>query len=237
MLSCCKLKESHMKILVFCLLAVLNHSPALAQVARQITMDIQGNSPVISFLVDESIIVNISQEGTILDFGIENNSVYNYHFKLDKYMGRVDHYSANDNEAFQGKIKYIGRTLFTYYSASENDMFRGKIKTIGTIRFSYFTGYDDEAFRGKIKEAGLLSFNWYGSIDNEAFKGKLKTVGGTPLTYYAAYDDKAYKGKIKSIGTTSYTYYSFYDRQEYRGAMKTGNRTPNINGIKYLIKY
>lgn len=226
-----------MKKIAFCLPAVFSCLLALPQVARQITMDIMGSTPIISFLVDNSVIVNISKEGELMDYGIENNSVYNYQLKLDNYMGRVDHYSANENEAYQGKVKYIGRTHFTYYTAGDNEMFKGKIKTIGNIRLNYFTNYDDEAFRGKIKDAGTLSFSWYGSLDNEAFKGKLKTVGNTALSYYASYDDKAYKGKIKNIGPVAYTYYSFYDRQEYRGAMKTGNRTPNINGLKYYVKY
>ncbi len=226
-----------MKKLFFALFLIMLVVALPAQVIRQISMDAYGNSVQISFLIDESVIVNISMDGNIIDWGIENNSIYNYEKKLDKYMGRVEYYSTNENEAYRGKAKYIGRTAFTYYTADENEMFKGKIKAIGSIPLAYYAVYDDESFRGKIKNAGIISLTWFGSLENDAYKGKLKTVGPAALNYYTAFDDKAFKGKIKNIGGASFTYYSSLDRIEYRGTMKTGSRTPIVNGIKYFIRY
>ncbi|MEP6950633.1 MAG: hypothetical protein ABI863_15215 [Ginsengibacter sp.] len=213
-------------------------SPVFAQRLAKITIDNSGNSDIITFLIDETVLVNMTKDGKIIDWGIENNAIANiYPGRLDKYMGKEEYYPATDNEAYRGKVKYIGRTIFTYYTSDENEVLKGKVKTIGSNLLDYYMPYDDPAFKGNLKDAGSVSFTYYRSFDNDAYKGKLKTVGPTSLNYYGSFDDKAYKGKIKSIDRSVFTYYSSYDRKEYSGSLKTGSHTAYIGDIKYFIKY
>ena len=212
--------------------------PVFAQRLAQITLTSSANSDIISFLVDETIFVNMTKDGKIIDWGIESNTVRtnNYPGRLDKYMGREEYYASTENEAYRGKIKYLGRTVFTYYTSDESETLKGKVKNIGTNLFDYYTTYDDAAFRGNLKNAGPVSFTWFSSFDNDAYKGKIKTVGPTALSYYGSFDDKAFRGKVKSIGRSSFTYYSSYDRIGYGGTIKTGSPIVYIDGVKYFIR-
>ncbi|MEO8764396.1 MAG: hypothetical protein ABI416_08915 [Ginsengibacter sp.] len=221
------------QILLTCLL-----SPAFCQKVAKITIDNRGNADIISFLVDETVIVNLSKDGKIIDWGIENNTVRAniYPGRLDKYMGKEEYFPATDNEAYAGKVKYIGRTPFTYYTASDGESLKGKVKTIGTSLLDYYMPYDDPAFRGFIKTAGPVTFTYYRSFDNEAFKGKIKSVGATTLAYYGSFDDKAFKGKVKNIDRAAYTYYSSYEKKEYSGMLKTGSQILFSGDVKYFIK-
>lgn len=227
-----------MKKLSFVISFTLLLTSAFTQRLAQITLTRSANSDIISFLVDETVIVNMTKDGKVIDWGIENNTVRtnNYPGRLDKYMGREEYYPSSENEAYRGKVKYIGRTIFTYYTSDESETLKGKVKTMGTNLFDYYTSYDDAAFKGNLKNAGPLSFTWFSSFDNDAYKGRIKTVGSTILTYYGSFDDKAFRGKIKSIGQSSFTYYSSYDRIGYNGIMKTGSPIMYIDGIKYFIR-
>jgi hypothetical protein len=227
-----------MKKLSFVVSFTLLLTSSFAQRLAQITLANSGNSDLISFLVDETVIVNMTKDGKVIDWGIENNTVraINYPGRLDKYMGREEYYAATENEAYRGKVKYIGRTAFTYYTSDENEMLKGKVKTMGTNVFDYYTSYDDQAFKGNLKNAGPLTFTYFNSFDNDAYKGKIKTVGATTFTYYGSFDDKAFKGKIKSIDRALFTYYSSYDRVEFHGIMKTGSPIVYLDGVKYFIR-
>ena len=226
-----------MKKLFFITGLILLVTCAFAQKLAQIIVPNNSNSNIISFLVDETVIVNITTDGKISNWGIENNTArqYNYPAKLDKYMGKEEYYPETDNEASRGKVKYIGRTAFTYYSSGENEKWVGKLKSIGPIVFDYYTSYEDVAFRGYIKNSGSVLFTYFSSFDDASYKGKLKSVGTTSLTYYSSFDDKAFKGKIKTIDRQSFVYYSSYDRREFSGSLKTGFRILYFNGIKYFI--
>jgi hypothetical protein len=210
---------------------------ASAQKLSQVTLSNYSSSIIISFLVDETVIVNITPAGKIIEWGIENNlkSQYYNSQKLDKYMGREEYYPATDNETSRGKIKYIGRTAFTYYSALENEQWAGKLKSIGSFLIDYYAAYEDKAIKGNIKNAGNVSFTYFTSFDNNAYNGKLKSVGSTNITYYSSFDDKAIRGKIKSIDKQPFEYYTSYDRPGYSGSLKSGYRTLLFNGIKYVL--
>ena len=227
-----------MKRFLFTLTAMLLFALSFGQRLAQVTLTNGGNSDIISFITEDAVIVNISKDGKIIDWGIDGSTgrYYNSPGRLEKYMGRVDYYTDNDNEAYRGKVKYIGRTSFTYYNKNENEFLVGKVKSIGTVLFDYYNAYDDEALKGKIKNAGI-ALGYYSSFENEAFKGKFKNIGNSVLTYYTSFDDKAYKGKIKSIDTQKFTYYSSFDRREYQGTMKgTYQSQYIINGVKYLLR-
>lgn len=209
-----------------------------AQTISKITIGNGGAFEKISFALDEYVIVNVSRDGNILDFGTDHylGQMENYQDRLDPFGGRVEYYGPNDNESFRGKIKSIGRTYFTYYASYDYEAVRGKLKSIGNLNLDYYLAYENEAYRGSIKNVGQSPVTWYGSSDNEGLRGKLRSFGNTQLNYYAAFEDKAYRGKVKSIDRFTYTYYSSLDRIEYRGAMKTGTMIVFANAVKYYVK-
>ena len=223
--------------LYFILIFTFLLTPAFAQNLAQITIDNRGSQDIITFLIDESVIVNLTKDGKIIDWGLEyTTAVTSVYPRLEKYMGREEYYPSTDNEAYSGKIKYIGRTLITYYTSDDNQSLKGKVKTIGNIIIDYYTDYDDAAFKGYLKNAGTVPFTYYSSFNDEFYKGKIKSVGSTMLSYYGAFDDKAYRGKIKNVDRNLFTYYSSYDRPEYKGIMKTGSQIISSGSIKYIIK-
>lgn len=228
-----------MKKLVFISGLILLATSAFAQKIAHIIVTNNSNSNIISFLVDGTVYVNISPGGKIIDWGVENSLRSQYYYpypaKLDKYMGKEEYYPETAAEGSAGKVKYIGRTSFTYYSPAENEKWAGKLKTIGPLLFDYYASYEDTAFRGNIKNAGSVLFTWFSSFDDRSYKGKLKSVGSTSLTYYSSFDDKAFRGKIKSIGGQSFAYYSSYDRREFSGSLKTPYRTMLLGGIKFYL--
>ena len=228
-----------MKKILLMLVAGFFLSPAFAQSIYKITITNSGQVEAIAFEVEPSIIFNISPEGNIVNWGYDvykDRGGENYTGQYQPYVGRVEYYGPNDDEAIRGKIKSIGRTQITWYMSYENDAFIGKIKSIGSSAIMYYDPFEDAAYKGKIKSIGGNSFTWYASYSNEGYRGKLKSAGSTQFTFYASTDDKAYKGKIKSIDGNSYTYYSSFDRQEYRGQMKTGSQYVMSGGIKYFVR-
>jgi hypothetical protein len=223
--------------LCFILILTCILTPSFAQNLAQVTIDNRGKQDIITFLVDESVVVNVTKDGKILDWGLEYTTLQTGTYpRLEKYMGREEYYPSTDNEAYRGKIKYIGRTLVTYYTSDDKEALKGKVKTIGMNLIDYYTEYDDAAFKGYMRNAGLVSITYYSSFDDEFYKGKIKSVGSTMLLYYGSFDDKAYRGKIKSIDRNLFTYYSSYDRPEYRGTMKSGSQMLSSGSVKYIIK-
>jgi len=228
-----------MKKIMLVIATSLILAPAFAQSVYRITLTGSGQTESIAFEVEPNIILNISPEGNIVSWGYDvfkDRGGENFTGQLQPYVGRVEYYGANDDEAIRGKIKSIGRTTITWYLSYENDAFTGKIKSVGTAMFSYYDAYEDASIKGRIKSIGGNSVNWYASYNNEALRGKLQSFGSTQLTYYNSSDDKAYKGKIKSIDGNNFTYYSSFDRVEYRGQMKTGSQVFMSGGVKYFVK-
>jgi hypothetical protein len=216
---------------------LLSVTTATAQKISKITFNRSGAFEKMALELDERVIFNLGKDGTIINWGVDYYPTdrENYAGTLHEYAGRVDYYSANDNEAFRGKIKQVGRFLFTYYASYDNEALKGRLKSIGTMQFDYYSSYEDQAYRGYLKTVGALPLSWYGSFENDAVKGKLKSLGTTAFTYYGSFEDKAFQGKIKSIDRTGFTYYSSLDRAEYRGALKTGSPLLFVNGIKYYL--
>ncbi len=211
---------------------------ASGQKISKVSLNKDGTFEMFSLLLDENVTMTMGDEGTIKEWGFE---VYSDRIpsmsRLEPYGGRVENYSQYDNEAFRGKVKYIGKTLITYYASYDIESLRGKVKSIGQAVVGYYSKYENELLSGKIKNVGPVNFDWYTSYDNESFKGKLKSVGSTPLTYYASYDDKIIKGRIKSIDRAMFTYYLSTEKKEYQGAVKSGSQLQTINGIKYYVRF
>jgi len=212
---------------------------AMGQNISKITLGETGNLNAITFDLDENVVVNLTQEGGIDTWGVDiyRGRYENPLSKMEAYTGRVEYYKDNDNEAFRGKIKYIGKTLITYYASFDDETHIGKIKSIGKINLDYHPKYENEAYTGRLKSAGALTFSYYPAFGKDPNTGKLKGVGNTNITYYGAFDDKEYKGKIKSIGHVSYTYYGSSETNKgLRGRIKSGSQIQPVNGIKFYIK-
>ncbi len=224
-----------MKHITLLLVLVVFAFASNAQRISKVTINGAGNTEVISIGLDDAII-NISFDGKIINYGVEyfSEKIANYS-RIENYTGKLEKYAVTDDKAFQGKLKYIGRTAVTYYASYDIEALQGKIKSIGNLTFNYYMPYDEEFSKGRIKSIGSNAVTFYNGFDNEALRGKLKSIGNTNLNYYSSFDDKAFRGKIKSIGQSTFTYYASYE-QQYAGAMKSGSYRQNVNGISFVIQ-
>ena len=119
-----------MKKLFLFIASVVLSAPLFAQSIYKITITNTGQVEAIAFEVEPSIILNISPEGNIVNWGYDvfkDRGGENYTGQYQPYVGRVEYYGPNDDEAIRGKIKSIGRTQITWYMSYENDAFIGKI--------------------------------------------------------------------------------------------------------------
>ena len=188
----------------------------------------------LAFITSQKIIIRISQNGEVLEWGneMEPGRFYNEPGKLQPYMGRVEYYEKQFDSILNGKVKNIGITSITYHGSLENAALVGKVKSIGNVFFNYYLEQENESVRGKLKTAGLQDFTYYYSSENEAYRGKMKTIGRNQITYYSTFDDKAIRGKLKSIGPATFTWYTSLDRY---GGLKSGRQYQVIEGVTYII--
>lgn len=193
-----------------------------------------------SLTTDQNILIRISDDGRILEFGTEQASIYNRNYiaqKLLPYQGAINYYDDRADSAFKGKIKNIGTCYFTYYLSSDYPDKAGKIKTAGKLYFDYYRNLDDPLTGGRIKNIGFDMITYFNSFDNEALKGKLKSVGTTTIQYYSSFDDPYLKGKLKSIGTYRYEWMKTFSGKDFYVSLKTGFQRQWINGITYVPQY
>jgi hypothetical protein len=228
-----------MKKIFFSLFSLVIAFSVDAQRANKLTLANNGASITLRYLLDQNVVIDVNQDGTLGEWGVDryaNRPVEFVQRKLDRFDGRVEYYNESENEAFRGKIKFIGRTLITYYASTDQDFQVGKIKSIGTAKFNYYTNADDAMQAGKLKIAGSLNFSYYNSYENQALRGKVKNAGNVPVNYYSSFDDNVIAGKIKSLNGGAYTYYINQEQNFAKGSLKTGRMIQVINGVTYFIK-
>ena len=225
-----------MKKIVFTIVAAFILQIGYGQSISKITITGNGQVDVIAFGLDENVQIYVTKDGNISKWGYDKYIGYqeNYQGVLDPYVGRIEYYTQNDDEALRGKVKYIGRTLLTWYPSYEKEGLKGKLKSVGSISIEYYLPHEDAAYSGNIKMLGQQQVTWYSSYENADMRGKLKGIGPTTLTYYGSFEDKAYRGKIRSVGSFNFTYYSSFE--QYSGNIKTGNTIFTANGIKFYIR-
>jgi hypothetical protein len=210
-----------------------------AQRVNKLTISNNGSSVTLRYLLDQSVVLDINQDGTLGEWGVDRYATRPVDFtqrKLNPFEGRVEYYNESENEAFKGKIKYIGRTLITYYASTDQDFQVGKIKSVGPTKLNYYTNADDPMQAGKLKVAGSMNFSYYSSYENQALRGKVKNAGNVPVTYYSSFDDNVIVGKIKSLNGGAYTYYINKEQNFAKGSLKSGRMIQVINGVTYFIK-
>ncbi len=209
-----------------------------AQELSQIKYANGSNLSFFSFTTDQKIIIRISEQGNIIEWGnLWEKGPYNYFpGKLQPYMGRVEYYGAEGDSLNRGKVKSIGTCFITYYGPFEIETKRGKIKSLGRTYLDYYTNYENAAYEGKLKYAGTTNFTYYSTFDNDAIKGKLKSVGANQITYFTTFDDKSIQGKVKSIGSVNYIWYTANDLRGYQGSLKSGSIEQVIGGVNYILR-
>jgi hypothetical protein len=229
-------KYKHMKKTFLIAAALVFCTTVFSQRISKITITGTGTVNDIVIGLDENVQVYITKDGQISKWGFDKFIGYqeNYNDQLEPYVGRVEYYGQNDDEALRGKVKYIGKTLVSFYPSYEIESLRGKLKSIGSVTMDYYQAFDDKAMAGSLKSIGGQNVAWYPSYENEALRGKLKMLGATSLVYYGSFEDKAFRGKIKSIGSFGFTYYSSFE--QYSGSMKSGSTIVNANGIKFYVR-
>ncbi|HWR33954.1 MAG TPA: hypothetical protein VN451_10520 [Chitinophagaceae bacterium] len=208
-----------------------------SQELAQVTFSNSSHLSYFSFLTNGNVLVRVSAEGNILEWGTEVQSIRSSEYYapgLQPYLGRVEYYGKEADSVFRGKVKSIGTATITYYGYYEALEKAGKIRTIGTLVFDYFDQFADKAFRGKMKFAGRLPIEYFSSFEEELQRGKLKSVSNSAITYYSFFDDKLIRGKIKSIGAVNYSWYTSLDAGR-GGGLKSGSYRQNIAGITYII--
>ena len=174
-----------MKSLLIAAICTVLAAPAISQRLSKITIGDNGNLELMAFEMEPNVLMVVSETGNVIRWGEDiyvQNGVENFETKLRDYMGRVEYYAATDNEAFRGKLKYLGRLLLTYYASYEDESLRGKLKSIGSVTLNYYQNFENEAYRGKLKSIGGSDVTWYSNFDNAAYKGKLKSIGAAEIT-------------------------------------------------------
>jgi hypothetical protein len=224
-----------MKVIFAFLLSFLSYFSVNGQNLKFVQFSNGTDLVCISYITDQDVIIKISTDGKILEWGYEQERgrYYGRPGMLKPYMGRVEYYSNQSDSILNGKIRSIGTTLITYYGSSEKKEYAGKVRMLGRNFFDYFAEFDNELLRGKLKSAGDKSFNFYNSFENEAYRGKLKQVGNSTITYHSTFDDKALRGKLKTIGSVTIGWYNSLDR--YPGTLKDGVMTRLIDGITFIL--
>lgn len=228
-----------MKRPILFLAMMLTAFGSYAQKIDLITLSGYGATAAFYYETADKISIVFGKDGNIAEFGTQyDKATYGYYpGKLLKYMGRVDYYSQDENEAFRGKVKYIGLTMITYYGTYDDAALKGKIKSIGSTQFDYYLSFEDASLKGNIKNVGGTAFTYCSSFDNEAIRGRIKSIGNTRFDWYTAFDDKSISGKLKSIDHYPFTYFtSFENNNGQKGFMKSGFQTKYINGINYYVR-
>ena len=130
-----------------------------SQELNQITFSGGSSLSYFSLLSDREVLIRISVDGKIMEWGTEMQSLRNNNYfapRLQPYLGRVEYYGAESDSISRGRVKNIGTVMITYYGSYETDYKIGKIRTIGSLLFDYYTNYDEKALRGKIRFIGNL---------------------------------------------------------------------------------
>jgi hypothetical protein len=208
-----------------------------AQRLSQVTFSQASDFSWFTITTNQNILIRISDDGKILEYGTEQSSLYNRNYyakELLPYQGVVTYYQNETDSSFNGKIKNIGACYFTYYRAGDYPEKVGKIKSAGNLLIDYYRNYEDALIAGKIKNIGMDAISYYTSFDNEALRGKLKSIGNTSIQYYSSFDDPSFKGKLKSIGPFHYEWTKTFTGKDFYPTLKTGIQRQLINGITYI---
>lgn len=210
-----------------------------AQVLSQVSFSNGADFLWFTISTNQNILIRIDADGNILEYGVEQRSLYNRNYfaqKLQPYSGMVNYYQKELDSALNGKIKNIGSCFFTYYPSADYPERAGKIKSAGALVFDYYRKFEDVLLSGRIKKIGFNNIAYYTSFEMEELRGKLKTVGTTLISYYSVFDDVILKGKLKTIGSFRCDWYIPPNTRTFSGVLKSGLQRQQVNGITYVLQ-
>lgn len=220
--------------IVILLFAITTFSQQLSQVS----FSIDGRLLYFTISTDDGVLLRVSPEGQLKEWGTEEASLYNNNYyapNLRPYLGRIEYFGDEADSALRGKVKYIGSTAISWYAQYEVAIKVGRLKLVNNILTDYYDNFSVPGLQGKLKSIGDQAFDYYSlPSDDEAFRGKLKSINNLPVTYFSSFDDRQLRGKIKSIGSVAYDWYTSYDLN--RSGLKTGLYRNQINGITFIIR-
>src|SRR5215212_8789783 len=133
-----------MKQFFLLLFSLITYTTGHSQTLKFVTFSGGADFSSLAFITDQKIIIKISQDGKVLEYGyeMEPGRFYSQPGRLQAYMGRVEHYEKQFDTILNGKVKNIGITTITYYGSFENAALVGKVKSIGNVWFDYFTDFE-----------------------------------------------------------------------------------------------
>lgn len=224
----------------FLLVALLfSFCKSYSQQLSQVTFSQAADFSWFALSTNQNILIRLSVDGKILEYGNEEASLYNSNYfapKLLPFSGSVTYYQQDADSMLNGKIKNIGSCFFTYYGSKDYPERVGKIKSAGNLSFDYYRNYEDVLNGGKLKNIGFNTVSYFSSFENDAYKGKLKSVGNTLIAYYSSFDNPQLKGKLKNIGAFRFDWASTSNGREFVYYLKSGNQRQLINGIVYIFQ-
>jgi hypothetical protein len=226
------------KKVTWLLLFFLFARTGFGQEISQVSFSMGTTLSYISLLTDREVQIRISDDGTIMQWGIEVQSMRNGNYyapALQPYLGRIEYYGPEADSLLRGKPRSIGSAIINYFPKTDNELKRGKIQSIGRLFFEYYDAFENKTLRGKIRSIGGTNLTYYSSFDDQLLVGKLKSIGGTTIQYYGSFDDKLIRGKIKSIGPMQYNWYTSLETQ-YGGGLKSGSFRQSIGGVTYILQ-
>ena len=124
-----------MKRLLLLLTPILIYSTGYSQTLKFVSFSGGAEFSSLSFITNQKIIIKISQDGNVLEWGneMEPGRFYSEPGRLQPYMGRVEYYVKQFDSILNGKLKSIGITSITYYGSTEKSAQVGKVKSIGNV--------------------------------------------------------------------------------------------------------
>src|SRR6187549_2427691 len=145
-----------MKRLLALLIPFLIYITGYSQTLKFVNFSDGAEFSSLSFITNQRIIIKVSQDGKVLEWGneMEPGRFYTEPGKLQPYMGRVEYYEKQFDSILNGKVKNIGITSITYYGSTENEALVGKVKSMGNVFFNYYIEPGNETMKGKMKSAG-----------------------------------------------------------------------------------
>ena len=193
------------KILLASLLSLFSTILLYSQEIQPFAVEISPNGRSVKFILKQ----DISTENVILSIDLEGNVEIStmgeceveYHWLETMVSGKIEkidnvkfeyYYDANN----PGKLKKIGKLLFTYYDFHEHESKIGKVKSIGNYQFNYYDFLEEEGKAGKISNIGSVKIDYFYGLENS---GKISRIGNLRINYNTDFNENINSGKILGI--------------------------------------
>lgn len=186
----------------------LGYSFLYSQTPRPFVVEVAPDANYAKFILKQ----DISTDNVILSLDLEGNveistvgeADIEYHWLESMVGGKIEkidqvkfeyYYDSNN----PGKIKKIGKLLFTYYDFHAHEDKVGKIKSIGNYNIDYYDFLEDAGKAGKISTIGNVKIDYFYGIENS---GKLSRIGNIRINYNTDFSENINSGKTLDVTGT-----------------------------------